>query len=404
MNLLGGATGLPPAFRADPYPFYEQLRAMAPVLWVPGLFGRGAWLVTSHRGCNAVLRENRYGKEPERVLPPEELANRTIVMASKFGAKNMLFRDPPDHTRLRGLVNQAFTPRMLERLRPHVQEIAEELVRQMAGQDEVDLVERFNFALPVIVIAEMLGVPVADRDKFHAWSAPLAAMTDPTATPAMIAAAQAVLPEMTGHMEEIIAKRRVEPQEDLITLLLQAHDAGDRLSTEELLATCRLLLIAGHETTVNLIGNGTLALLRHPEQRAWLAANPDKIVGAVEELLRYDSPVQLTMRIAFEEMELEGQTIKKGDQVMTLLGAANRDPLQFEEPARLNLQRANAQTHVAFGGGIHFCLGAPLARMEGQIAINALLKAFPQMELATEELKYRGNITLRGLQALPVRL
>jgi hypothetical protein len=227
---------------------------------------------------------------------------------------------------------------------------------------------------------------------------------DPTATPEMLQEAVVVLPQLTAYLEGIIEERRQAPQADLISALIQAHEAGDKLSGEELISTCRLLLLAGHETTVNLIGNGMLALLRHPEQRQWLAANPEKIGNAVEELLRYDSPVQLVIRTAYEDTAVGKQTIKRGDQVMVLLGACNRDPLQYEDPAALDLTRANAGTSLAFGQGIHYCLGAPLARMEGQIAINALLRHFPQMKLATEDLQYRGNITLRRLQALPVKL
>ena len=359
--------------------------------------------MTSHHDCAAILKENRFGKEAHKVVPEEQLRS-VPFLVQKSGVKNMLFRDPPDHTRLRGLVSQAFTPRMLERLRPHIHEIAESLIADMKGQREVDLISAFAFALPIIVIAEMLGVPAADREQFKAWSNPLAQSVDPTASPDMLQEAQRMLPELTAYLERIIEERRQTPGPDLISSLIAAHEAGDKLDTEELLATCRLLLIAGHETTVNLIGNGMLALLRNPEQRAWLAANPDKIGNAVEELLRYDSPVQLTMRIAFADLPVGNQTIKRGDQVVTLLGAANRDPQQYADPEQLDLTRANAPTHLSFGQGIHYCLGAPLARIEGQIAINALLEHFPKMSLATDELTYRRNITLRGLQALPVKL
>jgi pimeloyl-[acyl-carrier protein] synthase len=398
-----GSLGLPPEVRANPYPFYEQLRAQDPVLWVPGILGRGAWLITGHHECSALLKENQFGKEAHKVVPEEQL-RAVPFLVQKSGVKNMLFRDPPDHTRLRGLVSQAFTPRMLERLRPRIHEIAEGLIADMKGQREVDLIGSFAFALPIIVIAEMLGVPAADREQFKTWSNPLTASVDPTATPEMLQEAQRMLPELTAYLERIIEERRHNPGPDLISSLIAAHEAGDKLDAEELVATCRLLLIAGHETTVNLIGNGMLALLRNPEQREWLAANPDKIGNAVEELLRYDSPVQLTMRVAFEDLPVGNQTVKKGDQVVTLLGGGNRDPRQYADPSRLDLTRKNASTHVAFGQGIHYCLGAPLARIEGQIAINALLEHFPQMALATEELTYRRNITLRGVQSLPVKL
>lgn len=403
MNAPVGGMGLPPEFRNNPYPFYEMLRSMDPVLWVPEFLGRGAWFITSHRECAAVLKDNRFGKEARKVLSEEQLQAMPFLV-QRSATKSMLASDPPDHTRLRSLVNQAFTPRMLERLRPHILEIAEGLIGEMKGQEKTDLIGSFAFPMPIIVIAEMLGVPASDRAQFKAWSNPLAQSVDPTASSTVLQEAQRVLPELTAYLERIIEERRREPGADLISSLIQAHDAGDKLSSEELLATCRLLLVAGHETTVNLIGNGMLALLRHPDQRQWLAANPDKISNAVEELLRYDSPVQLTIRTAFEDLQVGDHTIKRGDQVVTLLGAANRDPVQFEDPVVLDLTRKNAATSLAFGQGIHYCLGAPLARMEGQIAINALLQHFPGMELATEELQYRGNITLRGLQALPVKL
>lgn len=399
-----GGMGLPPELRVNPYPFYERLRSIDSVLWVPEMLGRGAWMVTSHQYIAAILKDNRFGKEPKRVLTDDELQRVSFFAQRAAASTTMLTSDPPDHTRLRGLVNQAFTPRMLERLRPHIQEIADELIATMKGQGEVDLIGSFAFALPIIVIAEMLGVPASDRAQFKAWSGPLTYLVDPTATPEMLQEALVALPHLTAYLEGIIEERRQEPQADLISSLIQAHEAGDKLSGEELISTCRLLLLAGHETTVNLIGNGLLALLRHPEQRQWLASNPDKIGNAVEELLRYDSPVQLAIRTAYEDVVVGDHPVKRGDQLMLLLGAGNRDPLQFEDPAVLDLTRANAHTSLAFGQGIHYCLGAPLARMEGQIAVNTLLQHFPQIELATEDLHYRGNITLRGLQSLPVKL
>jgi cytochrome P450 len=399
----GGEFGLPPEFRTNPYPFYHQLRSLDRVLWMPGMLGRGAYLVSGHQECSAVLKDNRFGKEAHKVLPPEEVA-KTRLLSAQTGPKSMLMSDPPTHTRLRGLVNQAFTPRVLERLRPHIEEIADQLIDEMAGQKQVDLIEAFAFPLPIVVIAELLGVPAKDRTQFKVWSNPIAALTDPTATPQMMADAMNVMPELSDYLSQIIAERRREPRQDLITALTQAHDQGDKLSADELLITCRLLLIAGHETTVNLIGNGMLALLRHPEQKEWLAAHPEGTPAAIEELLRYDSPVQLTNRIAFEDVTVGSHTIEKGQQVVTLLGAANRDPEMYAEPDRLDLTRKNAGTHLSFAQGIHYCLGAPLARMEGQIAISALLRRLPQMTLVPGELQYRGNITLRGLKALPVNL
>jgi cytochrome P450 len=390
-----------PAFRQNPYPYYQQLRAMDPVLWVSGLFGSGAWVVTGHQEAAAALKDNRLGKESHKVLPDNASAGTLAGFRQKAGA-NMLFRDPPDHTRLRGLVNQAFTPRVVEALAPRIHEIADQLIDVFAGAGEVDLIEAFATPLPVIVIAELLGVPTEMRDQFRAWSAPLAASLDPTATPDMMQATMNAYKQLDDYFSGVIEERRKAPGQDLVSLLLTAHDQGDKLATHEMLATCRLLLAAGHETTVNLIGNGTLALLRHPEQRQLLEENPQLLAGAVEELLRYDSPVQMTARIALEEATLGGHTIKRADQLITVLGAANRDPRHFEDPDRLDLTRKNAASHLAFSQGIHYCLGAPLARLEGQIAISTLLRRLPELRLATEDLPYRGNITLRGLQQLPV--
>ena len=401
-HALGGGFLASPEFRNNPYPFYRFLYSGGPVFWVPGVFGHGAWFVTGHAECQAVLKDNRFGKEAERVLPPGEIPLQPAP-DSQLGRLTMLVRDPPDHTRLRGLVNQAFTPRMLERLRPRIEAVAEALIDGLLDAPApVDLIGDYAFPLPITVIAEMLGIPPADREQFKAWSNPLARMVDPTATPDMRQAAQGAVQGLTEYFRRIIGERRREPRPDLITSLLQAHDQGDRLSEDELLATCRLLLVAGHETTVNLIGNGTLALLRHPEQRERLAAEPALVAHAVEELLRYDSPVQLTLRVAMAEVPLGGQLIPRGALLFTLLGAANRDPRQYAAPDELDVARENAGTHLAFGQGIHYCLGAPLARLEGQIAIAALLRRLPGLRLAGGELRYRGNITLRGLEALPV--
>lgn len=397
---------LPPEFRTHPYPIYEQLRSVDPVLFMPGIFGKGAWLITGHAECAAVLRDSRFGKDPARGMSPEEMAllpgSQTDFVERRRA--NMLFADPPDHTRLRSLVNQAFSPRQLERLRPHIAEIAAQLLDQLAARSSADLIAEFAFPLPIVVIAELLGVPPQMRDQFKAWSGDLILGVDPSVSPEQMEQVRAAVRQLDEYFAGLVEERRRAPKEDLISGLIAVHDQGDKLSIQELLTTCRLLLAAGHETTVNLIGNGALALLRHPEQGALLAADPQLAQNAIEELLRYDSPVQLTMRIAFDDLPVGKHTLKKGDVVFTLLGAANRDPLQYADPARLDLRRTNAGTHLSFAMGIHYCLGAPLARMEGQIAIPALLRRFPNLTLTEAELHYRGNLTLRGLQALPVTL
>jgi cytochrome P450 len=393
MNLLDMMT---PERLADPYPIYAQLRRMDPVFHAPGAFEVGAWLVTSHAVCSQVLRSKQFGKEGDRVVAPEILAkipqeSADIVERRKH---SMLFRDPPVHTRLRGLVNQAFTPRTVERLRPHIVEIAEHLLAEMPAR--ADLIRDFAFPLPIIVISELLGVPPSDRDQFKVWSTDLTRGLNPGATAEDLAAVAVAIDAVDGYMANVIEERRRAPRADLISDLVQLD--GDQLSNEEMLATCRLILTAGHETTVNLIGNGVLALLRNPDQQARVAEDPG---NAVEELLRYDSPVQMTLRFAFEESQVGRHTVKRGDLVILLTGGGNRDPEVFPDPDRLDVHRANAEKHLAFGAGIHYCLGGPLARLEGEIAIGALLRHRPRMAL-DGELAWRKNLVLRGLQALPI--
>jgi cytochrome P450 len=395
---------LGPEFLSDPYPVYQRLRSLSPVLRAPAAVELGIWLVTGHSVCSQVLRSKQFGKEAQKVLPPEKLAlipQERLELAERR-RNNMLFRDPPDHTRLRSLVSQAFTPRTVERLRPHIGEIAEHLLDEVKARGQMDLIGDFAFPLPIIVIAELLGVPAEERDRFKAWSNELIVGLSPLAQPEDFVRIERAIGELDDYLSGVIEERRRAPRQDLISELIQAQEAGDQLSQDEMVATCRLLLTAGHETTVNLIGNGMLALLRHPAERARLAGAPELLPGAIEELLRYDSPVQMTMRFTLEDTELGGQTISRGDLVMVLTGAANHDPEQFPEPERLDIGRKNAQSNLAFGGGIHYCLGAPLARMEGQIAIGALLGRMPELTIASEQLEWRKNPVLRGLKALPV--
>jgi cytochrome P450 len=401
---------LGPAFVADPYPFYENLRATDPVLWMPELFGIGGFLVTDHAACSSVLRSKHFGKEGHKVLPAEKLA--LIPQESsevvEWRKSSMLFRDPPEHTRLRGLVNQAFTPRTVERLRHHVAEVAGHLLDDIAARGRADLVRDFAFPLPVIVIAELLGVSPADRDRFKEWSTDLTLGINIGVGREELARTARAIEAISAYLTEVIEERRRAPRADLISDLVRAQDAGDRLTMDEILATCRLLLTAGHETTVNLIANGTVALLRHPEQKQALAAaldGPDAAAAlerAVEELLRYDSPVQITPRFTLEETPLGRHTARPGNLVIAILGAANRDAAVFADPARLDLHRENARAHLSFGGGIHYCLGAPLARLEGEIAIGAILRRLPGLALAPGELTYRQHLVLRGPSSLPV--
>jgi cytochrome P450 len=384
-----------PEFLADPYPTYHRLRAEDPVHQSP----LGFWVLTRYDDVVAVLRDARCAKEPMIAA----VAARLGIPPGTIGL-SMLDRDPPDHTRLRGLASKAFTPRVVEALRPRIQQIVDGLLERIEPQGEMDLIEDFAYPLPVIVICEMLGVPLADHERFKGWSLDLARGLDSVMLGPDSEVAQRsgkARHALAGYFRELIAERRASPRSDLLSALIAAEEAGDRLSENELLATCILLLVAGHETTVNLIGNGTMALLRHPDQLRRLREDPGLIASAVEELLRYDGPVQRTARIPSADVTIGGQTIGKGEMVMPFLGAADRDPAQFPDPDRLDITRADNR-HIAFGMGIHFCLGAPLARMEGQIAINTLVQRLPKLGLATARPEFRQSLTLRGLQTLPV--
>ena len=386
-----------PEFLADPYPTYHRLRAEDPVHYSP----LGFWVLTRYEDVAAVLRDARFIKEPLAAL-----------VAARFGSEvprgvglSMLDRDPPDHTRLRSLVSKAFTPRVVEGLRPRIQEIVDGLIARAEAAGSMDLIEEFAYPIPVNVICEMMGVPVQDHERFKGWSLDIARGLDSiwlppdSEIPRRSAAARHAI---SDYFRELIAQRRASPRGDLLSALIAAEEAGDKLNEEELLATCILILIAGHETTVNLIGNGVLALLRNPEELRRLRATPGLITTAVEELLRYDGPVQRTARVASDDATIGGHTIRKGEMVMPFIGAADRDPAHFPEPDRLDLSRADNR-HIAFGWGIHFCLGAPLARVEGQIAINTLVRRLPRLAFVSDTVEYRQSLTLRGLKALPVK-
>jgi len=386
-----------PEFVADPYPTYHRLRTEDPVHQSP----LGFWVLTRYEDVVASLRDPRMVKEPIAAF----VAARFGLAAPPTGmGLSMLDRDPPDHTRLRGLVSKAFTPRVIEQLRPHIQQIVDGLLDKVEGKPGMDLIEQFAYPLPVIVICEMLGVPVADHERFKGWGLDIARGLDAIMLPPDSPVAERSMHArhaLAAYFRELIAARRAAPRDDMLSGLIAAEEAGDKLSEDELLATCILLLVAGHETTVNLIGNGSLALLRHPDQRKRLQDDPGLITTAVEELLRFDGPVQRTARIPSEDVIIGGRTIGKGEMVMPFIGAADRDPAQFRDPDRLDLGRTDNR-HIAFGWGIHFCIGAPLARVEGQIAINTLLRRKPKLALATDTPEYRQSLTLRGLSHLPV--
>jgi cytochrome P450 len=367
------------------------------------------WLCTRYADVNDLLKDNRLGHEILRVMTRDELgwAPREMLPEKEQArirnqSRWMLFRDPPDHTRLRTLVHKAFTPRMVERLRAHIETITDELIDRAIGQGGMDVIEGLAFALPVRVIAEMLGVPTEDQDTFSRWSRDLAGTLEFTESEAVYDKGADAVIEFDAYFRALAAERRKNPADDLLSALVQAEEAGDRLDEDEVIATLTLLLIAGHETTVNLIGNGTLALLENPAQFALLRNDLTLVKSATEELLRYDSPVQLTTRWVLEDMQHGDFTFRKGQQVALMFGAANRDPERFDNPDTLDITRENNK-HVAFGSGIHFCLGAPLARLEGQIAFERIARRLPNLQLDGEPVR-RDTYVLRGLRSLPVRV
>jgi cytochrome P450 PksS len=397
-----------PRFKANPYPFYARLRDEAPV-WRTTLPGRRtAWLVTRYENVAGVLKDDTFAKDRLNAMDREQRAKTPWVPGFlKPLERNMLDLDDPDHARLRALVSKAFTPRLVERLRGRIGALCEELLDAMEREERrrggVELVADYALPLPATVIAELLGVSAEDHAKFHRWSNRLVSVSSGRD---MLRALPAAL-SFVRYLRKLVERRRTEPQDDLITALVRAEEAGDKLNRDELLAMAFLLLVAGHETTVNLIASGTLALLEHPEQAEALKCDPSLVKSAVEELLRYTSPVEMaTERYAREDVEIEGATIPRGELVLAVLGSANRDERHFEDPNALDLAR-DPNRHLAFGrGGAHHCLGAPLARMEGQIAMNALLRRFPESRLpvAPESLRWRRGLFLRGLQRLPLIL
>src|SRR6202161_3407672 len=391
---------LSPEFIRDPYPHYERLRATDPVHLTPF----GAFVASLHAEASLVLRDKRFGKDyverTKRRYGPKIMDEPVIRSMSHW----MLQQDPPDHTRLRGLVVKAFTARRVEDMRPRIQQVVDETLNAVAGRGHMDLIEDFAFRLPVTIICDMLGIPEEHREVFYKSSRDGGRLLDPVPmTPAEIEQGNAGNTMAQMYFQQLFELRRRSPGDDLTTQLVQAEEDGSKLSNEELTANIILLFGAGHETTVNLIGNGLLALHRNPAQLALLKANPGLITNAVEEFLRYDSSVQLTGRVALEDIEdLGGKKIPKGESVFCLLGSANRDPAVFpDRPDQLDITRPNVRP-LSFGGGIHFCLGAQLARIEAEIAISTLLRRLPDLRLDNaENPEWRPTFVLRGLKALP---
>lgn len=384
-----------PAFHADPYPFYHEQRSADPVQWfeMPSP-QHGSWFCTRYDDVASLLKEARLSKERARLVSEENVEPLY---------RSMLFTDPPDHTRLRALVGKAFTPKRVQSLESRIQAIANELIDGMCTKDHADFIASFASPLPVIVIAELLGVSVEDRHQFQEWSSlALIAGDGARNTPETQAASNLAVQALDQYLLNLIAERRQQPQNDLISAMIAARDAGEALTEQELLQMCRLLLTAGFETTINLLGNGLLALLQHPEQFILLKESRSLVASAVEEMLRFDSPVQRgTFRICAEEFKIGDKSIARNQVVSTAIGAANRDPAAFPDPDRFDITRS-PNPHLAFGLGIHFCLGAPLARLEAQIAFNTLLERIPSMQLSQPKADWSSNTFLRGLRSLEI--
>jgi hypothetical protein len=389
---------LDPEVLANPYPLYARLRTELPVYWDPYLH---AWVVTRYADVVTVLHHFSANRTPT----PEQFAAlglAELAPLSQMMVKQMLFMDAPDHTRLRGLASMAFTPARVEVLRSHIKGIMDRLLEPLVSAGRMDVIADIAAPLPAIVTAEMLGVPTSDSDKLKAWSADFAeVLGNFQHNPDRASRTLKCVEEMTDYFRTAMERLRVEPREGLINALMTAEMDGDRLTEEEIIANSIVTMVGGQETTTNLIGNGILALLRNPDQLERLRSDLSLIPSAVEELLRYESPSQHTARLAPQDTELGGKQIRKGQAVIAVMGAGNRDPQRFPDPDRLDIARTDNR-HLAFGWASHFCFGAPLARLEGQIALEAFVRRLSDIALEPEPLVWRDNLGLRGLTALPV--
>lgn len=385
-----------PRFKADPYPFYARLRAEAPVspTRLP-LFGP-AWLVTRYDDVLAVLKDERFASDWSPKMPW------VLLRFARPLTRSMLDRDPPDHTRLRTLVHKAFTPRLVERLRGRVEQLSHALLDASLARGAADLVRDYALPLPITIIADLLGIPAADRPRFYRHTTRLVS----AATVADVALALPSVWTLQRYLGRLFAARRREPRDDMVTALVQAEDAGDRLDEDELLAMVILLLLGGYETTTHLIAGGVLALMQHPEQHGCLLDGPERAGVALEELLRHLSPLDIaSVRLVREATAVSGVAIPPGALVLPVIGSANHDETRFPDPERLDLTR-QPNRHLAFGQGAHFCLGAPLARLEGGIALRVLFERYPALRPAVpvEQLRWRRGLILRGLAGLPVEV
>jgi cytochrome P450 len=390
---------------ADPYPYYAALREHDPVhaTKIPG--GR-FWHLSRYADVVSVLRDPRMSAEryPDKILDAAIVGpDPSFAALARIVSNVMLVKDPPRHTRLRGLVSKAFTARMIENLRPRIESLVDELLDAVEAKRSFELVADLAAPLPIVVIAELLGVPASDRGNFKRWSDDFVPFIDGSIRDQGLPVAAKAAAALTEYFTVVIEDRRRAPRDDLMSALVASEEEGDKLSRDEVIASAVLLLAAGHETTTNLIGNGMLTLLRHRDQLEHLRREPGLGRSAVEELLRFDAPVQMTSRRSKEDFEIGGKRIPAGEELNVLLGAANRDPAQFAEPDRLDLGRADNR-HLAFGHGTHFCLGSNLARLEAQVAFERLVRRFPRIDLTDEAPSWKAGVVLRGVKALPLRI
>lgn len=413
---------LHPEVRANPYPFYAQLRSQDPVYWDEEM---GFWVLTRYADIASIYTDDRFSRAQGLMSNFRRLAEveqRIAEPVYRSFSKTMFYADPPYHTHLRGLMNNAFTPRRVEQMRPYIQRIVDELLDQVQANATMDVIHDLAYPLPVMVIAELLGLPTNDRARFKGWSDDLFAILGTVRhSPQLMERAAQSLTEMTDYVNELSRKRREEPRDDLLSVLLSVVDeelecphphhaqgrlprdphAAAQLTQEELVANINILLSTGHETTTHLIGNGLLALLQNLDQMQKLRNQPGFVASAIEEMMRYDNPVQITYRSAIEDVEFSGKQIHKGDLLNSILGSANRDPERYTDPNRFDITR-NEGRHLNFGLGIHFCIGASLVRLEAEIAFNTVLRRFPKLQLETESLDWQEHPVFRGLKSLPV--
>lgn len=385
-------------YRADPYPVLEELRDLEPVHRDEVL---KRWVVTRHDDVHNTVNDRDLSSDPRKAAEGTFMRLFRARAADEDYQPSILFLDPPDHTRLRGLVSRAFTPKAVERMRPRIQDIVDTLLDRVADEDGFDLMAAFAMPLPTIVIAEMLGVDPADQADFKRWSDELIQGFNPLLSPEERTRVDSAGTAMRSYLAQAVADRRKSPGDDLISSMIAVEEAGDQLTNQEIVTMCSLLLTAGNVTTTDLIGNAVLALLRHPDELQKLRDDPSLIKGAVEEVLRYDAPVTQTGRVTTSDIELDGCPIGKGESIITSIASANRDPEVYEDPNRFDITREDTHHH-AFGGGEHYCLGAPLARLEAAIGIGTLVRRFPKLRLANEPLEWRRLPAFRGLIRLPV--